>query len=186
MPIDISQLEQIVKTHQHTSGDFTQKLRNQDFNLVARNSLSSAASSLTLEGISAKKFLRVLIEHDAKSGNGNNYLRFNNVSTGTVYTFIENGNGVARASQNQIDLIDGNNDSLGYFYIIDIVNVHNLVNSIHSEAIARITSASTAQSRLRETGSFVNTSSHITRMDLVASSGNFPAGTSISVFGSSE
>ena len=73
------------------------------------------------------------------------------------YTFIENGNGTARTSQTSIDLIDGANNSLGYFYIVDIVNVQNLVKSVHGEAIARITGAGTAQTRHRVYGSWVNT-----------------------------
>src|SRR3990167_880027 len=100
----VHELEFLVKNHQH-DGLSSQKLRNQYFNLIARTSLGVAGTSVTLDGIPAKRFLRVLIEHSAKSGNGNNYLRFNNDS-GNNYTFIENGNGTARVSQGQFDLID--------------------------------------------------------------------------------
>ena len=180
----IRNIEQILRGHQH-DGIGTDKLRNQDFNLIARTSLPATATSIVLDGIPAKKFLRVLIEHSAKSGAGNNFLRFNNDSAGN-YTFIENGNNTARASQTEIDLIDGANNSLGYFYIIDIVNVFNLVKSVHAQSVARITGAGTAQTRHRIYGTWVNTTANITRIDLVASANNLPAGTTISVFGSRE
>lgn len=185
MPLTLEQIAQILKSHQHSGEDFTEKLRTQDFNLIARNSLPAAASSVVLDGIPNRKFLRVLIEHDAKSGNGNNFLRFNGVSSAS-YTFIEDGNGVARTSQTEIDLIDGANNSLGYFSIIDIVNVLNLVKSVYAVSVARITAAGTAQTRHRVYGNFVNTSAQITRIDLVASANNLPANTSISVYGSKD
>lgn len=180
----LSEIEQILATHQH-DGTFTQKLRNQNFNIIARTSLPAAATSVTLDGVPPRKFLRVLIEHDAKSGNGDNYLRFNNDS-GSNYTFIENGNGTARTSQGQIDLIDGANNSLGYFYIIDIVNVYDIEKAIHADSIARITAAGTAQTRHRIYGTWVNTTAQITRIDLIASANNLPANTAIHVFGSAE
>ena len=186
MPEPLQQIRQILAQHQHSGADGSQKLRTQDFNLIARTELSVAGTTLTLDGIPPKKFFRVLIEHDAKSGNGDNYLRFNGDASGNNYTFIENGNDTARTSQNQIDLIDGNSDSLGYFYIIDICNVFNLVKSVHAQSIARITSAATAQTRHRIYGSWVNTSASISRIDLAASANNLPANTAIHVFGSSE
>ena len=185
MPLSSQDLERILTTHQHRGDDFSAPLRNQDWNLISRTSLSAAGTTLTLAGIDSKKFLRVYIEHDAKSGNGNSLLRFNNDS-GSNYTFIENGNGTARTSQTSIDLIDGANNSLGYLYIIDIVNVQNLVKSVHGEAIARITGAGTAQTRHRVYGSWVNTADRITRIDLLASANNLPANTAIHVYGSSE
>ena len=185
MPESLSQIEFILKNHKHTGEDFTQKLRNQDFNLIARTSLGATATSIILDGIPTKKFLRILIDHDAKSGNGNSLLRFNGDS-GNNYTFIENGTGTARTSQSSIDLIDAANNSLGYFYIIDIVNVFNLVKSVHASSVARITSAATNQTRHRITGTWVNTSALITRIDLVASANNLPANTSIFVYGSKD
>ncbi len=181
----LEQIDFILKTHTHSGEDFTTKLRNQDFNLIARTSLSAAATSIILDNIPTKKFLRILIAHDAKSGNGNSLLRFNNDS-GNNYTFIEDGNGTARTSQSSIDLIDGVNNSLGYFYIIDVINVFNLVKAVSAHSVARITSAGTAQTRHRIHGTWVNITSQITRIDLVASANNLPANTSIDVFGSSE
>lgn len=110
-------------------------------------------------------------------------LRFNGDASGN-YTFIENGNGTARVSQTSIDLIDAANNSLGYFYVIDIVNVFNLVKAVRADSIARITAAGTSQTRHRVYGTWVNTLAQITRIDLVASANNLPSGTEISVFGS--
>mgnify|MGYP007031186021 CR=1 FL=1 len=181
----IDQLKQIVFSHQHAGFDFTEKLRTQDFNLIAQTSLPAAATSIILDGIPPRIFLRILIEHDAKSGNGNNFLRFNNDS-GANYTFIENGNNTARTSRTEIDLIDAANNSLGYLHIIDVVNIYNLVKAVHADSIARITAASTAQTRHRTTGTWVSTTASITRVDLVASASNLPAGTSIRVYGSKD
>jgi len=182
--ISLKQLAFIVKSHQH-DGSNTEKLRNQDFNLIAQSFLPVAATSLILDNIPNRRFLKVLIEHGAKSGNGNNLLRFNNDS-GNNYTSVENGNGTDRTSASSIDLIDADNDSLGYFYIIEITNIQNLVKPVHAEVVARITSAATAQTRHRVYGTWVNTTEQISRIDLVASANNLPVNTIMSVFGSKE
>src|SRR3990167_5361993 len=95
---EIDNIRGTLFNHTHTGADFTQKLRNQDFNLIARNTLSAEGTTLTVTGISPKKFLRVYVEYGARSGNGNVFLRCNNVSSAS-YTFIENGNNTARTSQ---------------------------------------------------------------------------------------
>src|SRR3990167_3232677 len=159
MPSELQEARETLRSHQHDGVD-SEILRNIDFNLIARTSLGAAATSIILDGIPPRKFLRILIAHGAKSGNGNSLLRFNNDSAGN-YTFIENGTGTARVSQTSIDLIDGANNSLGYFYVIDIVNVSNLVKAVHVDSIARITSAGTAQTRHRIYGTWVNTTAQI-------------------------
>ena len=179
----LDSIELLLKTHKHASFDLTTPLTNLDFNLIARTSLGAAASSIVLDGISPRRFLRILIEHDAKSGNGNSLLRFNNDAAGN-YTFIENGNNTARTSQTSVDLLDGANNSLGYFYIIDVINIFNLVKAVRADAVARIGAASTAQTRHRITGTWVNTTALITRVDLVASANNLPSGTTLSIYGS--
>ena len=177
------ELEKVFKFHQHSGSDLSLQLALLDWKLLARTSLAVAAGSIVLDNIPPRRFLRILIEHSAKSGNGNSLLRFNNDSAGN-YTFIENGNNTARTSQTEIDLLDGANNSLGYLYVIDIVNVFNLVKAVHADSIARITSAATAQTRHRIYGNWVSTTANITRCDLVASANNLPANTIMSVWGS--
>lgn len=179
----IDDLELRFQSHQHTGYDGSQRLALLDWKLIARNTLAVAATSLVMDLIPSKSFMRVFIQYGAKTGSSNNYIRFNNDS-GSNYTFIEETTATARTSRTEIDLIDAASNALGYFHIIDIVNYPSLVKSITAESIARITSAATAQSHLTVEGTWVNTTAAITRIDLISSGvATFPVGTSIAVFG---
>ena len=183
MPRDTQELERIFNNHQHRGFDGSQLLALLDWKLIARNTLPVAATSLVMDGIPTRTFIRVFIQHGAKSGVGNNFLRFNNDS-GSNYTFIDEG-GTARTSRAEIDLIDAANNSLGYFYTIDVVNIFGSVKVMKCESLARITSAATAQSFQEIRGTWVNTTANITRVDLISSnSQTFPANSSIAIYGS--
>ena len=119
----IEQIEKILLSHQHQGSDLTQQIALLDWKELGRTELAVAATSIILDLIPSRRYLRVFIQHGAKSGASDNYLRFNNVSSGTPYTFIEEVNNVARTSQNQIDLTDGDNSAVGQFIIIDIITL---------------------------------------------------------------
>ena len=148
--------------------------------------MSAAAASIRVD-IPNKQFLRILISWGAKSGASDDYLRFNNVSTGTPYTFILRG-GTARTSQNQIDIRDGANLALGGFAVVDVVNnLSTLVKSVIIHTVDRITGAATAQTFYDIFGTFVNTTAFITRVDLISSDADtYPASSSILVLSSKE
>ncbi len=183
MPNEIQQIKDTLATHQHSGSDGSSKIALLDWKIIARNTLPVAATSLVMDNIPSRSFLRVLIQYGARSTTGNVLLRMNNDSAGN-YTFIEETTASARVSQTEIDIIDAAATSLGYFHTIDIVNIPGLVKSITAESIARITAASTAQTHFTIKGTWVNTTAAITRLDVISStSATFPVGTSIVVLG---
>lgn len=183
---EFNQLQKLLYEHQHSAADLTSKLRNQDWQQIGKSVLSGVAASIRVD-IPQKQFLKILISAGAKSGASDDYLRFNNVSTGTPYTFINSG-GTARTSQNQIDLRDGLNSALGFFAVIDVINnLSTLEKSISAQVVNRIAAAGTAQSLYQIFGTWVNTDAFISRIDLVSSgAATYPANSQILVLSSRE
>ena len=179
----LNQLELLLKTHQHTGADFTQVLRNQDFQQLGKIELLAAATSMSIT-IPPRVFLRVLIQFGAKSGVSDDYLTFNSDS-GSNYTFINSG-GTARTSQAQIDIRDGLNSALGGFCVIDIANyLSSIVKPIVVHTTNRITSAATSQTFYQIFGNWVNTANQITTIKLASSnSQTYPVNSSLLVLGS--
>lgn len=171
------------RTHQHSGYDGSQRIALLDWKEIGRTELAVAATSLTLLNLSARRFMRALIQFDAKSGASDNYIRFNGDSAAN-YTFIDDINAIARTSQAQIDISDGANVADGYFVIMDIVNVSGLVKCTDVVSIRRITAASTVQTRSRVAGTWINTSAAINRIDLISSNTQtYPIGTQMVVYG---
>ena len=183
--LSLKQIEKILATHQHSGGDGTERLRNQDLQQIGKTVLVSATTSMRID-IPPKQFLRILIQWGAKSGSSNDFLRFNNDS-GNNYSFIEAG-GTARTSQGQIDVRDALNSALGGFSVIDVANnLSTIVKSVVAHTVNRITSAGTAQTFNQIFGTWVQTTDFITRIDLVSSgAATYPVGSSILIFGSKE
>lgn len=176
----LENLQQTLYQHQHSGSDFTQPLRNLDFQQIGRTVLSSAATSISVT-IPPKRFLRILITWGAKSGASDDYLRFNSDS-GTNYTTTTG------TSQGQIDIRNGANSALGGFSIIEVGNnLPSLVKPAFIHSVNRITSAGTAISSNALFAVWVNTLNQITTVTLTSSNAEtYPANTELIVYGSKE
>lgn len=163
----LSELELLFKSHQHTGGDFTQTLRNQDLQQIGRTVLVAAATSISVT-VPLKRFIRILISFGAKSGASDDNLTFNG-DTGSNYTFIVSG-GTARTSQAEIDIRDAANSALGGFAIIEIANnLPTIVKPFVVHVVDRITNAGTAQTSFQIFGTWVNTANQISTITLTSS-----------------
>lgn len=181
----IDELRGVVYGHQHTGGDFTQTLRNQDLQQLGRTVLAVAATSISVT-IPTKRVLRVHLTWGAKSGASDDYLTFNSDSGGN-YSFFNQG-AAARTSQARIDIRDGANSALGGFCVIHVANnLSSLVKSLILHTVDKITAAATTQTFYQIFGTWVNTSAFITTVTLTSSNAKtYPVGTELLVYGSRE
>lgn len=181
----INQINFLLKTHQHSGGDFSAPLRNQDMQEIGRTVLTAVATSISVV-IPPKRFLRILLTWGAKSGTSDDYLTFNSDS-GSNYTFINSGS-AARTSQARIDIRDGANSALGGFCVIDIANnIPTIVKSVMVRTVDRITNAATSQTFYQIFGTWVNILNQITTITLTSSGATtFPIGSELVILSTKE
>lgn len=150
---------------------------------LGRTTLSGAASSISLTGLSAKKYIRIIVVL-LPSGNITGTLRFNNDS-GNNYAYRYSDNGAADSTlvNNSSIYVDasGNNAKLAVLDIVNISATEKIVTGLDAEQ--GTAGAGNAPVRRIAAGKWANTSSQITRVDIATGANNFAAGSELIVLG---
>ena len=152
---------------------------------LGSTTLASAADTITVDSLEAKKHLMVQI-HTIPSGAILPTMRFNNDS-GSNYALRYNSDESSETTQTsqtsiQLDPIAG---SFNQFHTMSIINEATkeklLINEMNG---ANTAGAGNAPRRSENVAKWANTSNAITRVDILNSgSGDFAAGTTLKVYG---
>ena len=150
---------------------------------LGHTTLTTAGDTITVSGMTAKKFLMVQVFTIA-SGNTYHNVRFNNDSDNN-YSNRYNDNGGSEATQSNASSIllggDNNNDYMTS-YIINKSDKEKLAitHSINSNTAG----AGTAPTRREIVGKWTNTTDQITRIDVInGNTGDFASGSELIVWG---
>ncbi len=155
---------------------------------LGATTLGSPAASMSLTGLTAKKYLRVVIYNTANGGTVRQALRFNNDS-GNNYAFRGNDNGGGDGTStttNSILLSTGAANANNNLTIMEIMNNTADEKQLWGNSIGENTAgAANAPVRREFAGKWVNTSAQITRIDVINASGtgNFGADSTMVVYG---
>lgn len=154
------------------------------YDLLGRHTLSSPATTLTVNPISARKFLKVIFIGIASGGNLATNMRFNNDSSNN-YSLRLSDSGAAHGvftSQNSITLDPANNTNS--FSIIDIINIQAAEKQIEFNThMAGAAGAGNQTASRQGWPKWANTSNQITRIDIFTSANNFGAGSDLIILG---
>lgn len=153
---------------------------------IGRTTLGTAGNTITINPITAKKYLRIIISYVASGGAVGAQLRFNNDS-GNNYARRNSTNGASdNTNTGQAVLMNTStvaNGSVGYVYM-DVLNIQSSEKTaIISVNVVGTSGAGTAPSRDETYSKWVNTSNQITRVDVLASANNFAIGSEVVVLG---
>jgi len=156
----------------------------QSFTELSRTTLGSANATIAVTNLANKKWIIILCDL-RMTASLTPWLRINNTSTGTPYTYRSSANGAADAtstSQNQI--VISNASSTPQFIVIFIENVSTQEKLIQAWSIDQNTAGSgTAPNRWETVAKWADTANAINEIDLVASTSTFASGSEVVVLG---
>lgn len=133
---------------------------------IRRVTLGSAGDLISLTSIPARKYLRVII-NTPNSGQTRHVIRFNNDS-GSNYSYRTSTNGGADStSGTQSAIIISPSSSDPKYTVMDIINVSTEEKKIMSRNWSGSTGASGVPARVEGYGKWANTSTQITRIDII-------------------
>lgn len=163
------------------------KLVSKTWEELGRGTLASPASSISLTGLTARKYLKIIYFAIGSGGTVTNVqIRFNNDSANN-YARRTSTDGAADATAinssiflNTTGMINGSPN----FGVLDVINISNQ----EKIGIARIATvngagAGTAPNRNETSTKWINTSAQITRVDLIASANSFATNSTLIVLG---
>lgn len=168
-----------------TAGKLDSEATAHGFLELKRTTLSVAGDTISVTGIPEKKYLRVICWAIPTGGNIDGAVRFNNDS-GSNYTRRGSLNGGSDGVGTSLTSTGfGDVASQPYLLTLDIVNVTNQEKLVQGHVVfGSSAGAGTAATRLETVGKWANTSSQITRVDLVnTSTGDFAIGSEVIVEG---
>ena len=152
---------------------------------LGRTTLSSAADSISVASLPARRHLRIIVTVFDTGGTVATQLRFNN-DTGNNYAYRSSANGAA----------DGTTGSTSHFntsgvvaapaqLIVDVYNIATDEKVGGWTAVSASTAgAANAPTRVEGAGKWANTSDQITRVDLVnVGTGDYAIGSTVVVLG---
>ena len=153
---------------------------------IGRTTLTSAGDTITVSGLPARKYLRLMIFTISTGGTNAGALRFNNDS-GTNYTqrYADNDSADGVTSSAASIFVDVGFESTPVWVIIDLVNMTNQEKiCIASVTCIKASGSVTAPTRRNTVGKWANTSSQINRIDLInGGTGDFAIGSEVVVLG---
>lgn len=151
---------------------------------IGRVTLSSIGTTMTISSIPVRKYLKLLIFCIASGGNIGSGLRFNNDS-GSNYSLRLSDSGASHgtfASQSGITLDTATNVNM--FCTVDIINVATIEKLVEfNTTMQGAVGAGNLTASRQGWPKWSNTSTAITRIDLVTSSANYGVGSEIVVLG---
>ena len=152
---------------------------------LGRTTLSVSGDTISVNPISAKLHLKIIVSCYATGGNMNVLLRFNNDS-GNNYSLRRELDGAADATltSNPEIQLQTSTSTIPQYSVVHVTNPATNEKPVIAQTIAYSTGASVAPSRGQIVGKWANTASQITRIDVINSStGDFAAGSTVVVLG---
>lgn len=153
---------------------------------IGRTTLGSAGDTITVSGLPARKYLRILVRLAATGGNINFGVTFNN-DTGSNYSYRRSANGGADAtSTSQTAIAAGNSTSTTPTYgVFDIINVASEEKTLSGVNTQNGTAgAGNVVDRIDVYAKWANTSDQISRIDYTNSgTGDYAIGSEVVVLG---
>lgn len=153
---------------------------------IARTTLGALAASISVTGITAKKYLKVVIYATATGGTINLAYRFNSDS-GNNYAWRTSANGGADSSTTATAqaYVTASTLATPFYNTMEIINVlaqEKLAYGFTNED--NVAGAGTAINRVVAGFKWANTAAQITRIDIIQTgTGNFASGSEVIVLG---
>lgn len=153
---------------------------------LGRTTLASPGDTITINPITAKKYLLVLGFFLPTGGTLSIRLRFNNDS-GNNYAYRSSIDGGADSTTTSTSssVVDQSNANVTHFTVCDIINVANQEKQVVEQIAGRGTAgAGNAPNRREIVAKWSNTSDQITRIDCInQGTGDFATGSEVVVLG---
>jgi len=162
--------------------DRTQGLFYQE---LARTTLTTTGTTITVSGITPRKYLRVLVFTPISSGTISHTMYFNN-DTGNNYARRRAENGAAdNTSNNNASIMASTAAVARWFTTADIINYASEEKMVHGFTSHNGgNGAANYPTRIEFAGKWANTTDAITRIDVAnGGTGNFGAGSEVVVLG---
>lgn len=155
---------------------------------LGRNTLTPAGDTISVTGLTAKKYLRVMAYSVPTGGSADHFLRFNNDTAGNYARRVsDNGGADNTGGTGQAGLaLDNGSIAVPMISIVDIINVSAQEKLVFSENQNQNTAgAANVPSRRMLRGKWANTSAQITRIDFVniGGTGDYAIGSEVVVLG---
>lgn len=153
---------------------------------LGRTTLGSAGDTLSVTGLTARKYLKVLVTAIATGGTINGVMRFNNDSGANYAKRVSDNSGADATGISANDLYClANTAAQDHKAIIEITNFTSQEKLAFGHAVGRGTAgAANLPVRNESAGKWTNTSTQITRIDVVNSgTGDYAIGSEIIVLG---
>jgi len=152
---------------------------------LGRTTLATAGDAIVVSSIPAKKYLRILVNTTITGGNESTSIRFNNDSS-TNYSIRQSANGTADAtgaSQSALILF-GSSTANSVFLHLEFLNVTAQEKIGFIDSIQNSNGAGNAPVRTENVAKWANTSSQITRVDVLnTGTGDYAVGSEVVVLG---
>lgn len=154
---------------------------------LGRTTLGVAGDTISLTPITARKYLRIHVNANATGGNVRFRMRFNNDSSNN-YAFRNSQNTGAEgttSSTSSITVDIAGAISVFQMSVIEVINIAAQEKLIHYSAVSQTAAgAGNVPTRTVGAGKWANTSTQITRVDIINdSTGDFAIGSELVVLG---
>lgn len=163
----------------------TDRTPSQFYQELARTTLTTTGTIITVSGITPKKYLRVLVFTPVASGTISHTMYFNN-DTGNNYSRRRSESGAADVTANNSNSIMASAAANSrWFTTADIINYGTEEKMIHGFTSHNGgNGAANYPTRIEFSGKWANTTNAITRIDVAnGGAGNFGAGSEVVVLG---
>lgn len=153
---------------------------------LGRATLGSAASSMTLSGLTGRTYLRIIVTATKATLSPRIGIRFNNDS-GSKYNTRQSSNGSADTTGGPYTEVRPTTGNIGQreYAVLDVLNIASAEKLYYNHSVENgANGTGTDPDRREQVGKWVETSNQITRVDLVnANTGTFAAGSTLIVLG---
>lgn len=168
------------------NGTYIREPKNVWWEEMGRTTLGSNGDTISVTGMTAKKYLRILISVIATGGNIAPAMTFNG-DTGNNYNHRTSDNGGADAtstSRANIGTVDAVSATT-IFIEFDVINISAQEKIVIGHSVRQNTAgAGNAVARREVVGKWANTAAQITRVDVTnADTGDFASGSEVVVLG---
>lgn len=164
------------------------QLQNEWWEEIGRTTLGTAGSTISVQNLTAKKYLQVRILATSTGGTVDISVRFNNDSAANYSARLSGNGGADSTSTSQTNLqIAGAFAYTNFYFWSDIANFTSAEKNMLGIRAGNFsgTGAGTAPDRAEFAGKWANTSAQITRVDVLnlAGTGNFAIGSEVVILG---
>lgn len=163
----------------------TDKTQGLFYQELARTTLTTTGTTITVSGIAPRKYLRVLVFTPISSGTISHTMYFNN-DTGNNYARRRAENGAADiTANNNASIMASTAATARWFTTADIINYASEEKMVHGFTSHNGgNGAANYPTRIEFSGKWANTTDAITRIDVAnGGAGNFGAGSEVVVLG---